>query len=120
MADYSSFFATNSRVGVIVNLSTGEAIGDGTDALAQVENVRGSSFDDRLFGNSKANNLQGLGGRDAITGGAGRDVLRGGEGDDTIQARDGFRDWVYGSAGRDRARVDRRRDVVRSIAVFLP
>jgi Ca2+-binding RTX toxin-like protein len=119
-ADYSSFFATNSQVGVIVNLATGEAIGDGTDSLAQIENVRGSSFDDRLFGNSKANNLQGLGGRDALTGAAGGDVLRGGDGDDTIQARDGLRDWVYGDAGRDRARVDRRRDVLRSIAVLLP
>jgi Ca2+-binding RTX toxin-like protein len=119
-ADYSSFFATNSRVGVIVNLASGEAIGDGTDALAQIENVRGSSFDDRLVGNSKVNSLLGLDGRDIIAGGAGRDVLRGGDGDDTIQARDGLRDRVYGDAGRDRARVDRRRDVVRSVAVFLP
>ena len=52
-------------------------------------------------------------------GGAGKDVLRGGDGNDTLQARDGFRDQVYGDADRDRGRVDRGRDVVRSVAVCL-
>ncbi len=117
--DYSTFFPTNSRIGVVVNLSTGEAVGDGADSLAQIENVRGSSFDDRLLGNLQANTLQGSDGRDYISGAGGQDVLRGGDDADTIQARDGVRDRVYGDAGRDRARVDRGRDIVRSIAVFF-
>jgi hypothetical protein len=33
---------------------------------------------------------------------------------------DGVRDRVYGDADRDVARVDRGRDIVRSIAAFLP
>ena len=33
---------------------------------------------------------------------------------------DGVRDRVYGDADRDVARVDRGRNIVRSIAAFLP
>ena len=117
--DYSTFFPANGRIGVVVNLAAGEAIGDGTDTLARIENARGSSFDDRLFGNSLVNTLEGGHGRDYVYGAAGKDVMRGGAGADTIQARDGVRDRVYGGADRDSARVDRGRDFVRSIAVFL-
>jgi Ca2+-binding RTX toxin-like protein len=117
--DYSTFFPTNQRIGVVVNLTTGDAVGDGADSLSLIENIRGSSFDDRLVGNALANTIQGAGGADYILGGVGRDVLRGGDGSDTIHARDGWRDQVFGDADRDRARVDRGRDVVRSIAVFL-
>ena len=52
------------RVGVVVNLAAGEAVGDGADSLALIENVKGSSFDDRLFGNALANTLQGGDGND--------------------------------------------------------
>jgi Ca2+-binding RTX toxin-like protein len=116
--DYASFFSPNHRVGVVVNLATGEATGDGADALTAIENVRGSSFDDRLVGGSQANRLSGGDGADMLTGGGGKDVLLGGNDGDLILARDGARDRVYGGDGRDRARVDRR-DVVRSVAVRL-
>jgi Ca2+-binding RTX toxin-like protein len=118
--DYSTFFPANGRIGVVVNLTAGEALGDGVDSLAGIQNVKGSSFDDRLLGNAQANTLQGADGRDFIVGAAGKDFLQGGNGTDTLQARDGTRDRVYGGADRDRARVDRGRDSVRSIAVFLP
>lgn len=117
--DYSTFFPTNQRIGVVVNLTTGDAVGDGADSLSLIENIRGSSFDDRLVGNGLVNSIQGGAGADYLSGGTGRDVLRGGDGNDTLHARDGFRDQVYGDADRDRARVDRGRDVVRSIAVSL-
>jgi Ca2+-binding RTX toxin-like protein len=117
--DYSTFFPTNGRIGVVVNLTTGDAVGDGADSLSLVESIRGSSFDDRLVGNALVNTIQGSGGADYLVGGAGRDVLRGGDGNDTLHARDGFRDQVFGDADRDRARVDRGRDIVRSIAVLL-
>jgi Ca2+-binding RTX toxin-like protein len=117
-ADYSSFFASNGRIGVVVDLTAGEAVGDGVDSLATFENVRGSSFDDRLVGNSKANTLEGLDGRDVIVGAGGKDLLRGHDGVDTFEVRDGVRDRVYGGEGRDRARADSQ-DVLRSIAVRL-
>jgi len=119
MVDYSTFVPTNQQIGVVVNLTTGDAVGDGSDSLSLIESIRGSSFDDRLVGNTLVNTIQGSGGADYIVGGAGPDVLRGGDGNDTLQARDGVRDLVYGDADFDRARVDRGRDVVRSIAVFL-
>ncbi len=117
--DYATFFPTNGRVGVVVNLAAGEAVGDGADSLALIENATGSSFDDRLLGNSLGNTLQGGDGNDYLSGGRGQDVLRGGDDADTIQARDGIRDRVFGDAGRDRARVDRRRDVVRGVEIRL-
>ena len=117
--DYSTFFPANGRIGVVVNLATGEAVGDGTDSLAGIQNVRGSSFDDRLLGSPQANALKGLDGNDFVFGAAGRDLLDGGNDADTLEARDSTRDRVYGGAGRDRARVDRSRDLVRSIQVFL-
>ena len=97
-ADYSTFFPANQRIGVVVNLATGDAVGDGADLLSLIENVRGSAFDDRLLGNGQANTLQGTEGNDYLFGGAGRDTLRGGSGSDTLQARDGLRDKVFGDA----------------------
>jgi Ca2+-binding RTX toxin-like protein len=120
MVDYSTFFPANGRIGVVVNLATGDAVGDGADALTGLENVRGSNFDDRLFGNAQANTLQGWDGRDYVYGAGGQDVLQGGDDADTIVSRDGVRDQVNGGADRDKARVDRGRDAVKSVAVFLP
>jgi Ca2+-binding RTX toxin-like protein len=117
--DYSAFYSVNRSVGVIVDLAAGDATGDGADSLVGVENVRGSSFDDRIAGNAQANRLRGGGGRDTITGRGGEDVLLGADGADIFAARDGIRDGVYGGPGRDRARVDRGRDIVRSVAVLL-
>ena len=109
-ADYSSFFSANLRVGVIVDLVRGQAAGDGTDSLAAVENVVGSSFDDRLFGNRSANLLSGGAGNDLLDGRGGKDVLRGGPGRDVFHARDGRADRLVGDAGRDSARLDRKLD----------
>jgi Ca2+-binding RTX toxin-like protein len=54
-----------------------------------------------------------------LTGGKGRDRLLGGSGSDRLLARDGVRDRVDGGPGRDTARVDARRDQVKSVAVLL-
>jgi Ca2+-binding RTX toxin-like protein len=136
-ADYSGFFSANLLVGVVVDLHRGEATGDGADSLVQVENVKGSEFDDRIVGNQRSNVLvagggkdviDGRGGADRMTAGAGNDVLIGGKardrllggsGSDRILARDGAPDRVDGGPGRDSARVDARRDEVKSVAVLL-
>jgi Ca2+-binding RTX toxin-like protein len=117
--------------------ATGEATGDGADSLAQVENVTGSELDDRIVGNLRPNVLLGSGGKDLIDGrggadrvtaGAGNDECSpeegprpplGGPGSDRLLARDGARDRVDGGPGRDTARVDSRRDQVKSVAVLL-
>ncbi|MBG1266459.1 calcium-binding protein [Nostoc sp. WHI] len=61
--------------GVIVNLSTGQAITSfGTSVISNVEDINGSAFGDILTGNSGNNQIQGFGGADRINGGAGFDT----------------------------------------------
>lgn len=58
--------------------------GAGTDTIATFENIKGSAFDDTLFGDAGVNFLYG---------GAGNDILEGAGGDDSL----------YGEAGTDTA-----------------
>lgn len=69
--------------------------------------------------------LVGLGGDDVLVGGPGNDYLRPGTGrdrvmcgtgNDFVAARDGRGDVVLGGAGRDRGRLDPRRDLSLSLA----
>lgn len=73
-ADYSG-----AGAGVTVSLATGNATGGaGTDTLSGVENVTGTSFNDRIDGDGAANTIRGGGGVDLINGGGGNDVIYGG------------------------------------------
>jgi serralysin len=76
---------------VRVNLARGTAAGEGSDRLAGVEEVVGSSFGDALTGDAGPNVFRGEGGADRLAGGAGMDRLDGGSG----------RDRVDGGVGRD-------------------
>ncbi|GHF41824.1 calcium-binding protein [Seohaeicola zhoushanensis] len=81
--------------GVTVHLGKGTAtdgFGD-TDTLRNIENVRGSAFNDRLTGSKGKNVLEGgggndklfgLAGNDELIGDAGKDRLDGGAGDDIL------------------------------------
>ena len=80
-ADIASY--TKSPGGVRVYLdgtpgSGGDAEGD---VLTEIEDVWGSRFDDRIFGDGANNRLFGNDGYDFLEGGAGADVLHGGEDD---------------------------------------
>ncbi len=80
-------------------LSAGQAfIGYGTE----LENVHGTAFDDRIWGNGQANKLFGHNGNDALYGMEGDDRLYGGAGADRMN----------GGAGNDQYWVDSRLDVV--------
>ncbi len=57
--------------------------GGGLDTITGFENVTGSGYDDRLWGNSVGNTLRGMGGDDQLDGGLGNDTLDGGSGFDT-------------------------------------
>lgn len=73
------------NLGVNVNLTTGVAI-DGfgrQDALSNIENVRGTEFNDIILGSTANNVLRGLGGNDLLNGLAGADTLVGGVGFDS-------------------------------------
>ncbi len=94
--------------------------GTGADELygdAGNDRVSGDSGRDRLFGGAGADALLGLAGADTLLGGVGRDRLLGGAGNDTIYARDGRRDVLDGGAGRNRATIDRSRDVTARVSV---
>jgi len=96
--DYSN--AGSGGVGVNVNLTTGQASGEGNDTLSGVENANGSSFADALRGDAGNNTLNGRGGADAIQGAAGDDTINGGDGTDELGGGAG-NDRVSGAGGAD-------------------
>ena len=70
---------------------------------------------DVLVGGGGDDVLSGGPGNDYLRPGAGRDRALGDSGNDFVGARDGKVDRIYGGPGADRARVDRRLDVTRSV-----
>jgi Ca2+-binding RTX toxin-like protein len=72
-----------------VDLQQGTATGEGTDRLANVEGVSGSTKDDEIIGDAKANSLSGGDGNDRISGGAGPDFLDGGVGRNALDGGPG-------------------------------
>ena len=100
-ADYSA-----AAAGITARLDIGAASNDGdggSDTLAGIENLTGSTFDDLLFGNATANVLQG---------GLGRDTILGLGGDDTIMGGAGAANELYGGVGDDTYVVENRSDSI--------
>ena len=79
----------SSTSGVDVDLTAGTGSGDGTDTLASVESIRGSSHDDVIWGSGAANTLEGREGADELVGRGGNDIMLGGPGDDEISGMAG-------------------------------
>ena len=95
--------------------------------------IVGTNGPDRFVGTGRRDVICGLGGADVLVGrggndvlsggpgndyllpGAGRDRILGGGGNDVVAARDGHADRIFGGYGADRARADRRLDVMRSV-----
>jgi Ca2+-binding RTX toxin-like protein len=107
---------------VIVDLNSGIASGQGTDTLANIENVKGSSFNDSILGTSGDNKLQGAqgddelvgrGGDDNLGGSGGDDLIRGGGGDDGLKGGPGD-DFLAGGRGTDTCRGGPGSDTVKS------
>ena len=81
---------TGAPGAVTVDLTTGTAVGDGTDRLLHVEDVIGSAGDDVILGNAGANELNGSVGNDRLEGMAGDDELEGSPGDDLSSGATGW------------------------------
>ena len=80
---------------------TNEASGDRlavNTAISDIENLKGSAFNDDLIGSRFDNTLYGGDGDDELYGRAGNDILYGGEGRDELYGGDG-NDKLYGGAG---------------------
>ncbi|MEQ1719237.1 MAG: Ig-like domain-containing protein, partial [Hyphomicrobium sp.] len=85
---------------VNINLGTGAATGVDQGKLAWAVNVIGSAFNDIVFGDSRANVLNGGAGKDEVHGAKGDDRVEGGLGDDKIFGEDG-NDKLFGGDGND-------------------
>jgi Ca2+-binding RTX toxin-like protein len=92
----------DATTGVIANLTTGTATGQGTDTLQEVESITGSPHNDKLDGDAGANVLRGVGGADGVWGQAGNDQVYGGDGNDTVGPGAG-NDYADGGIGADTA-----------------
>ena len=78
---------SGGTTGVNVSLAIGTAQitgGSGKDALLNIQNITGSSLDDRLTGDNRNNVLDGGAGNDTLIGGLGKDSLLGGVGNDVF------------------------------------
>jgi Ca2+-binding RTX toxin-like protein len=88
-----------STAGVTVFLSSG--VGHGGDAegdhLYNIENLRGSNYDDTFWGDENANVLEGLAGKDQLKGAGGADTLIGGMGADVMTGGAGGDAFVWES-----------------------
>lgn len=80
-----------------MNNSTGAAKGD---VLRDIEKLRGSHYDDDIFGTSSADDMNGGIGNDRIFGLAGNDVLTGDQNNDTLFGGNG-NDILLGGLGND-------------------
>jgi Ca2+-binding RTX toxin-like protein len=102
--DYANYYL--SPVGVDVDLATGTASGEGTDALTGIESVFGSQLADSITGDAGSNYVQPFGGNDAVTGGGGLDIVfdgvgplgSGTDGDDVFDGGDGLDAVAYSEA----------------------
>ena len=75
---YDGYF-WNSRpggTGIVVDFKNGTVtgLGDDIDTFKNIDQVRGTQFDDKFIGNKKDNTFQGAGGNDIINGGKGFDI----------------------------------------------
>lgn len=101
---------SNSTKAQVINLAPGQysSVYGKTNNLyinhtTYIENAKGGSGADKLFGNSAANKLFGGMGADKMYGRDGHDVLRGENGPDVIYGEQG-RDTIYGDLGWDTIR----------------
>jgi serralysin len=108
---------TGADAAVVLSLGNGGAAN--TDVLFDIENLKGSAFDDLLSGDVAANRLDGGGGNDGIDGGDGNDTLVGGTGNDTLTGGDGADVFRFSSALNGSINVDRIGDFGASDALQL-
>ena len=95
-ADYSdAISAVTLNLGLTGSQRTG---GAGTDTVTNVENINGSSFNDRLTGSALANQIDGNAGNDSLFGMAGNDILTGGAGNDLLDGGTGIDTADYADA----------------------
>lgn len=91
-----------AQTGVHVSLATGLGHGGNAkgDVLINIENLRGTEYDDELEGDAGSNELVGWDDHDTLKGGGGADFLAGGLGDDLLKGGGGA-GHIEGGGGND-------------------
>jgi Ca2+-binding RTX toxin-like protein len=108
--DTASYAGAEAKVVVSLALTSAQNTqGAGIDTLLNMENLRGSAFNDKLTGNSAANRLEGGAGNDSLSGQDGNDTLVGDAGADTLNGGAGI-DVMIGGDGNDLYIVDDTND----------
>lgn len=92
--------ASTAAGAINVNLGTGASAGVDASKMPWAINVTGSSFNDLIYGDARANVLMGGAGKDELHGMAGNDYADGGIGDDKLFGEDG-NDRLFGGDGND-------------------
>lgn len=77
-------YLTRGYNGVVVDLISSKATGQGTDTIYNFENVKGSNHNDVILGNNGNNVFYGNAGDDILNGRKGVDTLVGGKGKDVF------------------------------------
>ncbi len=70
------------------------------DYVANVEDIEGSGYNDRITGDAVNNRIYGNGGNDILAGAGGNDIIYGNNGNDTIEGGTGG-DYLAGGPGSD-------------------
>ena len=91
-----SFAGAQSEVSVFLVDSVGDRGDAGGDVYVNIQNVTGSAFGDRLFGDGAANVLNGAGGNDFLSGREGDDTFIFSKGQDEVAGGDGTDQIIFG------------------------
>ncbi|MEM9508112.1 MAG: ELWxxDGT repeat protein [Cyanobacteria bacterium P01_E01_bin.35] len=105
VGDELFFSAGNDETGRELYKLTFDEVG------ADITDIIGTKFDDRLVGDDGADDIQGLKGQDTLGGKADHDLLDGGADDDVIFGADG-QDTLIGGHGNDLMRGQSGKDVL--------
>ena len=95
--DWADYSRADARV--VADLGFGGTVGEATgDTYVDVENLKGSIYDDVLTGDDGLNHIDGNDGTDIIDAGVGDDRVRGGAGADAMQGGQGTDTLSYVSS----------------------
>ncbi|MFZ5718027.1 MAG: hypothetical protein ACOY5Y_01025 [Pseudomonadota bacterium] len=97
-SDTVDFSDELGSVDLTVNAS--RSVNGGLETMAEIENILGSPFGDRIIGDAADNRLFGRAGADTVQGGEGANYLRGDDGNDSLAGGAGFDD-INGNVGDD-------------------
>jgi Ca2+-binding RTX toxin-like protein len=105
--DLVSYWGATSGVTAHIGTGTSGQTGEADAIQSDVEDLQGSFYDDKLYGNGGQNHLIGLAGKDNLVGNGKADFLEGNEGADTLSSNgDGAQDKSACGAGGDTANAD--------------